>query len=132
MPYIPQEDRDRAYLTPRTPGELNYAITRRMINAWEIKNPLAVNAMAGGIRQMFFIYWSEKIQNYTTINDILGATAGAIMEFRRRVQPKAFGPEGIARQMIVRAISKVVDGFYNEVAARYEDSKIEENGDVYS
>ncbi len=71
------------------------------------------------------------MQNYTTINDIYGAIGCAILEFRRRVRPKTFGFEGVARLAIMRAMSKAVDEFYLDVAAPYEDSKIQENGDVY-
>lgn len=62
MPYIPQEDRLHALHAPRTPGELNYAIT-----------------------MLLRFYMAEKGVNYTFINDCLGAMEGAKMEFNRRV-----------------------------------------------
>lgn len=46
-------------------------------------------------------YWRRSKGNYQTINDVMGALTGAQAEFYRRV------------------------------AAPYEDTKIDENGDVY-
>ena len=62
MPYIDQNERDRAGLVPRTPGELNFAITE---------------LVAG--------YVARKGLNYTFLNDCLGALEGAKLEFYRRV-----------------------------------------------
>lgn len=81
MPYIKQKAREKFDTTPlpKGPGELNYVITK------------AINDY----------YWMANVQNYQTINDIIGALEGAKLEFYRRV------------------------------AAPYEDEKIKENGDVY-
>jgi hypothetical protein len=79
MPYIDKSRRARFNSradVPRTPGELNYVITKTIMEYYN----------GGGYQQ---------------INDILGALEGAKLEFYRRV------------------------------AAPYEDTKIEENGDVY-
>ena len=46
-------------------------------------------------------YWSKSGKNYQAINDIVGALEGAKLEFYRRI------------------------------ASKYEDSKIQSNGDVY-
>lgn len=62
MPYIPREDRARAAECPRSPGELNFAITR-LLN----------------------FYVGEKPLCYATLNDCLGALTGATLEFNRRV-----------------------------------------------
>lgn len=65
MPYIPRSKRDAIYdrkVVVRRPGELNYFITRALIDYWR---------------------WSEK--DYHSINDILGALEGAKLEFYRRV-----------------------------------------------
>jgi len=78
MPYIEQESRDRAEMFPRTPGELNFAITRLLTG-----------------------YIAYKGQNYTYMNDALGALEGAKLEFYRRV------------------------------VVPYENAKREHNGDVY-
>ena len=62
MPYIEEKDRARAKHAPRTPGELNYAITRLLHNYLRLKG-----------------------LNYTFINDCLGALEGSKLEFNRRV-----------------------------------------------
>lgn len=132
MPYIAQEERSHSVENPRTPGELNYAITLKLIHAWNMKcTPLALSAMRGGILHLFAYFWAEKIQNYTTINDIYGALACSIFEWRRRVRPKGFGFEGMARKNLVQALSKVAEQFYIDIVIPYEERKIRENGDVY-
>ncbi len=76
MPYIEQRIRGGG-LSPGTPGELNFWICCVLIE-----------------------YVNRRGLNYQTINDISGAMAEAMAEFRRRV------------------------------VAPYEDKKIEENGDL--
>ena len=80
MPYINAERREPLIQSrdAENPGELNFLLTR------EIKT-----------------YLARKGLSYGTINDVLGALAGAGQEFYRRV------------------------------AVPYEDQKIRENGDVY-
>lgn len=60
MPYIKLMDRNE-FVSPSTPGQLNYHITM-LIKA----------------------YW-EETGDYQGINDIIGALEGAKMEFYRRV-----------------------------------------------
>ncbi len=61
MPYIRKEDRERAEKTPWTNGELNYALTRMVLD-----------------------YIGRKGRNYNNINDVLGALEGCKLEFYRR------------------------------------------------
>lgn len=77
MPYIKQEQRSQGQIN--NAGQLNYAITLL------IKHYVSSNG----------------IVNYQKINDVLGALAGAKLEFYRRL------------------------------ASNYEDQKRKENGDVY-
>ena len=79
MPYIKKENRQRFdYLgTADTAGELNYQITKIIIDYFHVR------------------------RNYQAINDIVGALEGAKLEF------------------------------YARVARPYEDTKIQQNGDVY-
>lgn len=84
MPYIDPKRRAELAAFPvpliiETPGELNYLITRLCI---------------AYVRQV-------RPPTYTIINEVLGALAGATLEFYRRL------------------------------AVPYEDAKIEQNGDVY-
>lgn len=62
MPYIDPTDRARARVEPRTPGELNFAITELLAD-----------------------YVQEKGLTYTHLNDCLGACEGAKAEFYRRI-----------------------------------------------
>jgi hypothetical protein len=79
MPYITRARRERLKspdIRPESVGELNYLITKLLIN------------------------YAQPV-SYQKINDVLGALEGAKAEFYRRV------------------------------AVPYEDTKIQENGDVY-
>lgn len=80
MPYVTEEVRELLDGgAPMThPGHLNYLITMLLKR-----------------------YWTNSSQNYSAINDIVGAVEGAKLEFYRRV------------------------------AVGYEEKKIQENGDVY-
>ena len=82
MPYIPQDQRDdvrpEPMHVPETAGQLNYQISTLCSH-----------------------YLNANGMQYQTMNDIIGALQGALMEFNRVV----VGP--------------------------YEDSKIEQNGGVY-
>ena len=62
MPYIEKSERVRADARPRTPGELNFAITSLLDR-----------------------YLTDKGMSYTHVNDCLGALEGAKLEFYRRV-----------------------------------------------
>ena len=62
MPYIDPSDRARALTEPRTPGELNYALS-----------------------MILRYYLARKGVTYAHINDCLGAMEGAKMEFNRRI-----------------------------------------------
>jgi len=81
VPYIDADGRQHLKYTnkPRTAGELQYEIAL-MVSSFVNNNGL----------------------KYQTLNDVMGAIAGAQQEFYRRV------------------------------VAVYEDTKIEENGDVYT
>jgi hypothetical protein len=62
MPYIEPKDYYRSSYQPKTPGELNFAITLLLI-----------------------VYMDEKGLSYSSINDCMGALEGAKAEFYRRV-----------------------------------------------
>lgn len=62
MPYIEKQRREEAAQAPQSAGELNYAITRLLVD-----------------------YIAFKGVNYSNINDCLGALSGASNEFYRRI-----------------------------------------------
>ena len=61
MPYIPESGRELARLHPRTPGELNYAITALLIQ-----------------------YIGQRGASYTALQEAHGAATCAAAEFYRR------------------------------------------------
>ena len=62
MPYIDTRTKDKVHqFGPRTPGELNFAITEVLIG-----------------------YLKEKKESYQTYNDIMGALEGCKLEIYRR------------------------------------------------
>ena len=84
MPYIKKAGRQRidellSQVHIDGPGELNYAICKLAIN-----------------------FLDKREMSYTTLNDIIGAMAGAQAEFTRRI------------------------------VVKYEEHKIRENGDIFS
>jgi hypothetical protein len=64
MPYIPKDTRSGAMVTPTSPGELNYAITRLLDNY--------VRRHPDGMR-------------YHVLNEAVGALECAKLEFYRRI-----------------------------------------------
>lgn len=111
MPYITQQARDqiRHGCPPLNAGELNYMFC-------------GLN-QTGRPRSEFMehcrTYVAFKGLSYQTINDILGAFTGALMELERRQQRAS--PEIWEARKI----------FYAEVASPYEQAKMEANGDVF-
>lgn len=67
MPYIKQEIRTAinetplAWVVPETPGELNYCITKLIVN-----------------------YFQRNGERYQQVNDVIGALEGAKLEFYHR------------------------------------------------
>lgn len=62
MPYIPSDEREHAAISPQTPGQLNYALTEKML-----------------------CYLWDRGVSYATMNEIVGALECAKQEFYRRV-----------------------------------------------
>lgn len=92
MPYIKQKHRKKLLLE-----EMMYTTGRECIDFELINNPGELQYVMSII---FKSYIERKGLNYQNCNDVMGALAGAQMEFYRRV------------------------------VVPYEDSKIKENGDV--
>lgn len=83
------------------------------------------------MRKLMDYYWSEKsFSGYTAINDILGALAGALMEFNRRIVVNSL-PEEMRRKMLAGAMSKIVNEFYEATAAPLLKQLLNANGDIF-
>jgi hypothetical protein len=136
MPYI-KDRRQAALNSPVTAGELNYSFTRLMIDAWAARETMTGLSPNFGMWLRDRMDWyveNLKIHNsilsYSTINDILGAMAGATMEFNRRV-PITNTADAKWLHLLMKVNSRVVHEFYNDVAVPYEIKRCKENGDVY-
>jgi hypothetical protein len=121
MPYITQ-DRREALMTgagnANTPGELNFCFTVFMIEAHKRNTYAGVGEALDKITRR---YIADKGLTYSNINDVIGAFAGAAMEYKRR-DPRAHFPPLF--------LEAAMHGFYAEYAAPYEDVKIIANGDL--
>ena len=92
MPYIKSEDRKNIHLEKKDGNAFDAIVVEDINTAGELQYSMAV---------MFKSYIERKGLNYQNCNDIMGALAGAQMEF------------------------------YREVVSKYEDKKIKQNGGVY-
>ncbi len=132
MPYIKKDRREEARNSPMSCGELNYSFTMLMIGAWqERENMIGIFPnFRVCVRDRMDWYCEHSGISYATINDILGAMAGATMEFARRV--KIDNPADAQwLHRLTKVCSQTIHEFYNEVAVDFETKKIEENSDVY-
>jgi hypothetical protein len=97
-----------------TVGELNYAITKRLLNFDYTPQEIRL-----AIEAQIYAYLAHKGLSYCVINDIIGALECARREFKRR------------RGFDLKLLTDIADGFYGDEAAKYEDEKIKTNSDVY-
>lgn len=121
MPYIKQE---RRWLMatdhpPEDEGELNYCLTWHMIHTPN-----------GGFLEAAFdreieAYLSVRPESYARYNEVVGALECCRREYRRR----SVAADGQDRE---DALSAALTRLYAEKIAPYEDTKIEQNGDVYT
>jgi hypothetical protein len=118
MPYISPQAREhiaQGYV-PATAGELNYALTKECQH-WHL--PWIGTRLS---RVIVDYMVDHPIRAYQDINDVLGAMAGARLEFRRR--------EGEVMR-VENALEAAQEAFYTTYAVPYEEEKRRINGDVY-
>jgi len=130
MPYIKQEDYDRATDKPETPGELNFAITIRIIEYLTVVEKSNVD-LFNEVTILVNEYLDRVGLSYTNGNAVMGVLSCAARELKRRMMDS---PQAEADELVKRATKKletVADIIYAGTLAPYEDTKIEENGDVY-
>ena len=123
MPYIPKERRDAAYFHPVNAGELNYAITMRLIE--ETQFDFNRSWFSIQLWKLLNDYWNNHGQNYQAINDCSGAMHEAVAEFERRIK----NAKWVYNTRIIALT--VMDDFRKRTVEAYEDGKIQTNGDVY-
>jgi hypothetical protein len=125
VPYITLEARDRIAegKHPRDPGELNYAISMKLIES-------ARYTYHSGDRSKFvrrevrlicdvYLLHSDRV-NYQRMNDVTGALICAGHEYARRT--------GDVYMKLL--CGEIAADFYSDVAVPYEIRKIQENGDL--
>lgn len=130
MPYIKPEDYARASTFPGVPGELNYAITEKMIA--RLRGNLTFIAFHRHLRALVINYFDRVGMSYTNGNAVMGVLDCAAREMKRRTG-RAYNPnyKGADIERIVHQLDLERKWVYDELIAPYEDVKIAENGDVY-
>jgi hypothetical protein len=123
MPYIDQAARSYIGMAglPRNPGELNYVVTTMTQRVPEGLTGTLVCAVAEEVEG----YLAAKPHiGYAEFNEVLGVLDAAAREYRRRKPPEW------PRSVLI--LARVADKLYEDRVGPYEDTKIKENGDVYS
>lgn len=130
MPYIKSEDYTRAVEAPVVPGELNYAITMKIIA--RLRGVLTFQGFDRCLRNLTLGYIDRLGMSYTNGNAVMGVLECAARELRRRTS-NGYDPHPKAAYItkIVTQLSLERMWVYNTLLAPYEDVKIAENGDVY-
>lgn len=124
MPYIKREDYIRAACLPISAGELNYAITLKIIEHLETGS--SRHNTCGTILRLCKAYINRRGLTYTIGNEVIGVLVCAGLEAVRRC-----GDTG-AVSRVPKMLADVGNYIYDDVLAPYEDARIRENGDVYS
>lgn len=141
MPYITQEARARLAgdPVPKTPGELNYLITLRIIREVEERgksyatfNDIGANMVSA---QQLILSGEDALVEYDGfLRDVLDICGSYVWQRRGFFGDERFGmPEGIEGRSlsVIGALEFALSEFKRRVVAPYEDGKIAENGDVY-
>lgn len=127
MPYITQERRKKidCGATPANCGELNYAVTMRLLLLRGRDNLEEARASVG---RVVANYITLQPMSYQRINDVLGALEGARREIVRRLGPLTGATPDV--RILSWLLESIASEFYRTVAASYEDTKIAANGDL--
>lgn len=132
MPYIEHRDRAAARREPKTPGELNYAITELAINEIHCYPEAAVERFDEAVATYVTDYLERVGLSYTNCNAAMGALDCAGRELLRRTMPQENDPR---RESFILDLGEQLglarDYLYQDVLVPYEDEKIRVNGDVY-
>lgn len=129
MPYVSEDvkvrlirDGDHA----RNVGELTYLLTFHALEEYtSAKADEAYEAMKNEI-EMYLVGLKSELgyeANYAILCGVVGSLECARREFRRR-RPDSY----IVQDEV---LTEVLQEFYDKTVAPYEDTKIEQNGDVF-
>lgn len=126
MPYIKREDYQRAYSEAAVPGELNFALTSDAIDFFQGKFSLHnFEDIAWGHVNG---YLDNNGTSYTNYNNVIGALVCCGFELSRRLDGT---PYMEAAQDAQLTLNRIAFRLYHDATIPYEDTKIEENGDVF-
>lgn len=130
MPYIKSQDYIRAVETPEVPGELNYAVTMKIIA--RLRGVLTFQEFDNTIGALVTEYLDRMGMSYTNGNAVMGVLDCAARELRRRTGA-VYNPNfrGAELNKIERQLRLERKRVYDYLLAPYEDEKIAQNGDVY-
>ncbi len=130
MPYIKSEDYVRAVEASAVPGELNYAITMKIVA--RLRGVLTYTEFDRCLRNLTVSYLDRLGMSYTHGNAVMGVLDCAARELRRRTGA-AYNPNfsGADIRKIERQLDLERKWVYDTLLAPYEDTKIAANGDVY-
>lgn len=131
MPYIPRDDRARARLEPATPGELNYAITIRMITVLEIAPKDLYEEFYATVLVLVEDYIERVGMSYTNGNAVMGVLDCAGREMMRRIPVGNMMREACKIDLCYQ-LERLRQYVYIHLLTPYEEKKIAENGDVYT
>lgn len=126
MPYLSQKRKDQLkdpVLLPSTPGDLTYLLTRAVLDNQQIV--IAREECRRAIKQ----YMVGREVRYALFAEVLGCLLSTRLEYERRTAAALRDFGGSRRGLNI--IDPIIDEFYREEVAPYEDEKIEQNGDVY-
>lgn len=127
MPYISREDDRRERLRNGEPaliaGELNYQIFHYFKNRFK-----GFNFEEKYVKKFVQDFLGDN-PNYQKYNDMTGALTRCSKEIRRRFF-KIGEKQIIAKIEKIEEILKKILNNYDDEIAKYEDTKIEQNGDV--
>lgn len=130
MPYIKPEDYVRAVEAPAVPGELNYAITMKIVA--RLRGVLTFQEFDRCLRNLTLSYLDRAGMSYTNGNAVMGVLDCAGRELMRRTSGACTPNYKIVDlHKIVRQLRLERKWLYDNRLAPYEDVKIAENGDVF-
>jgi len=125
MPYITEADKQRLTEEPefaRTAGELTYLVTYHILGL-PVYDPYLDTAVDQEVEAYVEYHKNNGGVNYAVLSSVIGALECARREFKRR------RPDD--HMLAYYVLTRAEDRFYDNVIAPYEDTKIEQNGDVF-
>lgn len=139
MPYLKKEDRERLEKdsTSKTGGDMNYQINLILFHTFKNWNSEKIIMLgkrnnlkfpAKEVAKILNDYLDDTTIQYSRINDCMGALINGILEFIRR------NPCNMSTMMLETLVKIMYDFaalWYMRNAAKYEEDKMIENGDVY-